>query len=44
MSLSLTGGRFNGAVLKTPAGASLTRPTSGKVRQALFNVLRGRFE
>jgi len=44
MSLSVTGGRFNGAVLKTPAGASLTRPTSGKVRQALFNVLRGRFE
>ena len=44
MSLSLTGGRFNGAILKTPTGASLTRPTSGKVRQALFNVLRGRFE
>jgi 16S rRNA (guanine966-N2)-methyltransferase len=44
MSLSLTGGQFNGAVLKTPTGMNLTRPTSGKVRQALFNVLRGEFE
>lgn len=44
MSLSLTGGDFNGAVLKTPTGMNLTRPTSGKVRQALFNILRGTFE
>jgi 16S rRNA (guanine966-N2)-methyltransferase len=44
MSLSITGGTFNGSVLRTPSGADLTRPTSGKVRQALFNVLRGRFE
>lgn len=44
MSLSLTGGAFNGTVLKSPPGADLTRPTSGKVRQALFNVLRGSFE
>jgi len=44
MSLSLTGGTFNGSVLKTPAGMNLTRPTSGKVRQALFNMLRGSFE
>lgn len=44
MSLSLTGGDFNGAVLKTPSGMNLTRPTSGKVRQALFNILRGAFE
>jgi 16S rRNA (guanine966-N2)-methyltransferase len=44
MSLSLTGGQFNGAVLKTPTGMNLTRPTSGKVRQALFNILRGEFE
>jgi 16S rRNA (guanine966-N2)-methyltransferase len=44
MSLSLTGGAFNGMVLKTPTGMNLTRPTSGKVRQALFNVLRGEFE
>lgn len=44
MALSITGGAFNGSVLRTPSGADLTRPTSGKVRQALFNVLRGRFE
>ena len=44
MSLSITGGRFNGSVLRTPSGADLTRPTSGKVRQALFNILRGRIE
>jgi 16S rRNA (guanine966-N2)-methyltransferase len=44
MSLSITGGRFNGSVLRTPSGANLTRPTSGKVRQALFNILRGRIE
>jgi 16S rRNA (guanine966-N2)-methyltransferase len=44
MSLSLTGGAFNGMALKTPTGMNLTRPTSGKVRQALFNVLRGSFE
>lgn len=44
MSLLLTGGTFNRAALKTPAGMKLTRPTSGKVRQALFNILRGVFE
>jgi 16S rRNA (guanine(966)-N(2))-methyltransferase RsmD len=44
MSLSITGGTFNGSVLRTPSGAHLTRPTSGKVRQALFNILRGRVE
>src|SRR5215217_909994 len=44
MSIAITGGTFNGSVLRTPSGADLTRPTSGKVRQALFNVLRGRFE
>ena len=28
----------------TPKGMGVTRPTSGKVRQALFNILRGRIE
>jgi 16S rRNA (guanine966-N2)-methyltransferase len=41
--LSITGGRFKGLGLRTPAG-NATRPTSGKVRQALFNILRGRIE
>ena len=44
MSLSITGGRFKGAVLRTPTGTDLTRPTSGKVRQALFNILQDRIE
>jgi 16S rRNA (guanine966-N2)-methyltransferase len=44
MALSITGGTFNGSVLRTPGGMDLTRPTSGKVRQALFNILRGRIE
>ncbi len=44
MSLLLTGGTFNRAALKTPVGMDLTRPTSGKVRQSLFNILRGSFE
>ncbi len=42
--LSLTGGRFKGISLRTPPGKELIRPTSGKVRQALFNILRGRIE
>ncbi len=44
MPLALTGGRFRGALLTTPSGKNLTRPTSGKVRQAVFNILRGRSE
>jgi 16S rRNA (guanine966-N2)-methyltransferase len=42
MSLSITGGEFKGTVLRTPTGKELTRPTSGKVRQALFNILQDR--
>lgn len=38
LSTSLTGGRFRGRSLKTPEGME-TRPTSAKIRQALFNVL-----
>lgn len=34
----MTGGRFRGRTLKTPDGLE-TRPTSAKVRQALFNIL-----
>ena len=29
-------------MLRAPAGRDLTRPTSDKVRQALFNILQGR--
>lgn len=38
MSTALTGGRFRGRSLKTPEGLA-TRPTSSKIRQALFNIL-----
>ncbi len=44
MSLSITGGRFKGFALQSPSGKDLTRPTSGKVRQALFNILRDRID
>ena len=40
MTLSIAGGEFKGAILKSPEGKTVTRPTSGKVRQALFNILR----
>ena len=36
--MRITGGRFRGCALATPADASV-RPTSDKVRQAVFNVL-----
>jgi len=40
--LKITGGQFKGTVLRVPSGRDLTRPTSDKVRQALFNILQGR--
>jgi 16S rRNA (guanine966-N2)-methyltransferase len=36
--LRIAGGRFRGRVLAAPSG-TLTRPTSDKVREALFNIL-----
>ena len=36
--MRIVGGSLGGRVLKAPAGAA-TRPTSEKVRQALFNIL-----
>jgi 16S rRNA (guanine(966)-N(2))-methyltransferase RsmD len=36
--MRVTGGKFRGVPIKTPGGKR-TRPTSDKVRQALFNVL-----
>jgi 16S rRNA (guanine(966)-N(2))-methyltransferase RsmD len=42
--LSITGGRFKGLPLRTPTGRGVTRPTSGKTRQALFNILAGKAE
>ena len=39
--MRIVGGNFGGRVLKAPAGAD-TRPTSEKVREALFNILAHR--
>jgi 16S rRNA (guanine966-N2)-methyltransferase len=36
--MRLSGGRFRGRTLKTPKGEA-TRPTSGMVRETLFNIL-----
>jgi len=36
--MRIVGGSFGGRVLRAPAGAA-TRPTSEKVRQAIFNIL-----
>ena len=36
--MRIVGGNFSGRVLRAPAGAA-TRPTSEKVRQAVFNIL-----
>jgi 16S rRNA (guanine(966)-N(2))-methyltransferase RsmD len=38
--MRITGGKFRGIPLKAPGGKR-TRPTSDKIRQALFNVLGG---
>lgn len=44
MSVRIEGGLLGGLPLKTNTRAGVIRPTSGKVRQALFNMLAGRFE
>ncbi|HOS44808.1 MAG TPA: 16S rRNA (guanine(966)-N(2))-methyltransferase RsmD, partial [Armatimonadota bacterium] len=36
--MRISGGRFRGRMLKTPKGDA-TRPTSGVVRETLFNIL-----
>ena len=41
--MRITGGSCRGRVLKTPSGDRV-RPTSDKVRQALFNILAGRID
>ncbi|HEY3418447.1 MAG TPA: RsmD family RNA methyltransferase, partial [Armatimonadota bacterium] len=39
--MRITGGQFRGRTLHTPKGAG-TRPTSGMVRESLFNILATR--
>src|SRR2546422_862941 len=38
--MRIVGGTLGGRVIRAPAGAA-TRPTSEKVRQAIFNILPG---
>ncbi|MCO4771579.1 MAG: 16S rRNA (guanine(966)-N(2))-methyltransferase RsmD [Deltaproteobacteria bacterium] len=38
MALRITGGQLGGRTLRTPRGASV-RPTTGRVREALFSIL-----
>jgi 16S rRNA (guanine966-N2)-methyltransferase len=44
MSVKIEGGLLRGLPLKTDTRAGVIRPTSGKVRQALFNMLGDRVE
>ncbi len=39
MAIALTGGKYKGYGLQTDTRGNRIRPTSGKVRQALFNIL-----
>lgn len=41
MTLKITGGRDRGRTVPSPKG-NLARPTSAKIRQALFNILATR--
>lgn len=43
MSLRITGGTARGRAIASPLGRDV-RPTSSKIRQALFNILKGRLE
>ncbi len=38
--LRITGGEFRGRLVRTPAGAGVTRPTQARLRQALFNSIQ----
>lgn len=41
MSLRLTGGTFKGRVIKTPDDKNPMRPTRGRIRETVFNLLHG---
>ncbi len=38
------GGEHRSRVLRTPAGADVTRPMTGRVKESIFNILRGWFD
>ena len=43
MSLKITGGQARGRSIDSPSGMKV-RPTSSKIRQALFNILGARVQ
>ena len=38
------GGEHRSRVLETPSGADVTRPMTGRVKESIFNILRGWFD
>jgi 16S rRNA (guanine(966)-N(2))-methyltransferase RsmD len=40
----IMGGEHRSRILETPSGADVTRPMTGRVKESIFNILRGWFE
>jgi 16S rRNA (guanine(966)-N(2))-methyltransferase RsmD len=40
----IMGGEHRSRILETPVGSDVTRPMTGRVKESIFNVLRGWFE
>jgi 16S rRNA (guanine966-N2)-methyltransferase len=40
----IMGGEHRSRVLRTPSGTDVTRPMTGRVKESIFNMLRGWFE
>ncbi len=40
--MRITGGQYRGRIIEPPKGGRFIRPTSDKVRQAIFNILNSR--
>jgi 16S rRNA (guanine(966)-N(2))-methyltransferase RsmD len=40
----IMGGEHRSRVLETPSGADVTRPMTGRVKESIFNILRGWFD
>lgn len=42
--VTIVGGEHRSRVLETPGGTGVTRPMTGRVKESVFNILRGWFE
>lgn len=42
--VTIAGGEHRSRVLETPSGPDVTRPMTGRVKESIFNILRGWFE